>query len=182
MIIDQDIYLRPLKYTDAQTIFEGINSSRAHLRVWLPFVDKTQSVADSEAFIKSVLDHPPEQRELVWTIWFQDHFAGLIGTNSLDHENQKTEIGYWLVQKHEGKGIMIRCVRRVMEHLFHHEHLNRIALKVAPENHRSRNIPLRLGFSYEGLERQGEKLINNRFVDIEIYSMLRREFYEHLSQ
>ena len=50
------------------------------------------------------------------------------------------------------------------------DRLPRIQIKCAVENRSSSNIPKRLGFKFEGIERDGEPLIGNVFTDLEVYS------------
>ncbi len=55
--------------------------------------------------------------------------------------------------------------------------LHRIEIKVATNNLRSQAIPEKLNFRKEGLLRQAE-LVNNKFLDLYIYSMLSFEWAE----
>ncbi|WP_016778871.1 GNAT family N-acetyltransferase [Anaerophaga thermohalophila] len=176
MTIDRDIELKPLQRNDAGHIFKAIDDSREHLRVWLPFVDMTHSEQDSLNFVNSVLELPEEKRDLVWTIWYKSDFAGLIGTKNTDYQNQRTEIGYWLTESFQGKGIMIRSVQKVLGYLFNEKSFNRIEIKVAIGNKRSRKIPEQLGFSREGVERDAEKMTDGTFADAEVFSLLKKEF------
>ena len=52
---------------------------------------------------------------------------------------------------------------------------NRIEIKCGVGNDRSRHVPQRLDFTFEGIERDGE-LVNGQFIDIEVYSLLKREW------
>jgi len=54
--------------------------------------------------------------------------------------------------------------------------MNRIQIKVATENLKSQQVAERLGFKYEGIEREGE-LHKCGFLDLKVYSLLRNEFY-----
>jgi ribosomal-protein-serine acetyltransferase len=51
--IDKDIELRQLKFSDAKDIFETIDSQRNYLGKWLPFVESTKSITDSEMYVNS---------------------------------------------------------------------------------------------------------------------------------
>lgn len=53
--------------------------------------------------------------------------------------------------------------------------MNRIQVKCALENKSSINIPKRLGFKFEGIERQGELLTGNIFTDLVVYSKLKSD-------
>lgn len=54
--------------------------------------------------------------------------------------------------------------------------LNSVRIHVATKNIKSRNIPERLGFTLEGILRDGELLVDNDFTDLAIYSLLKKEF------
>ncbi len=54
--------------------------------------------------------------------------------------------------------------------------INRIQIKCAVGNTPSSNIPKRLNFKFEGIERDGELLSENHFVDLEIYSKLKSDY------
>lgn len=53
--------------------------------------------------------------------------------------------------------------------------INRIQIKCAVGNISGKKIPRRLGFTPEGIERDGELLSNGKFTDIEVYGKLRND-------
>lgn len=112
---------------------------------------------------------------LQFTIRKQDKFIGLIGFKDTDRTNKKTEIGYWLSEKYQKQGIITRSVEKLCDFAFNELGLNRVQIRCAVDNQRSKNIPQRLGFKFEGVERDGELLTGNIFTDLEIYSKLRSD-------
>lgn len=173
--IDNDIELRQLLQEDAKDIFVTINSQREHLGKWLPFVEFTQTISDSEQFVDSIVNAPKKSAELVFTIREKDLFIGLIGFKDTDKTNRKTEIGYWLSEHAQKRGIMTKAVKALCDLAFEQMDMNRIQIKCAVGNISSSNIPKRLGFSFEGIERQGELLTGNILADLEIYSRLKED-------
>ena len=85
------------------------------------------------------------------------------------------EIGYWIAAEHEGRGLVTRAVRALIDIGFAEWQVNRIAIRAGVENHRSRAIPERLGFTREGVERGGGRGTAG-FYDLVVYSMLRDEW------
>jgi ribosomal-protein-serine acetyltransferase len=75
----------------------------------------------------------------------------------------------------EGKGIMVRSCRALTDRLFKDLKMNRVEIRVAPGNKKSRAIPEKLGFTEEGVLREFEKLYFE-FVDNAVYSMLAKEW------
>jgi len=175
IIVNELIRLERIKYVHAFHVFQAIDTNRDFLSRWLPFVQQTRSQEDTEAFIRSVLAERGEQKDEIYVIWYQSSFAGLIGLKDTDLVNQKTEIGYWLVERFTGKGIMVRAVKALLEFVFSSMKMNRVQIKCGVGNQKSAAIPKRLGFRFEGIEREGEKH-QKGYIDLEVYSLLRNEY------
>lgn len=171
--VNQEITLSRLSYSDTTPIFSLIDKNRESLRIWLPFVDFTLKPSDTEAFIGSLFT--PQCREMVFLIRYKDEVAGLIGYKDIDRHNRKLEIGYWLAPPFVGNGIVSQSLKVLIDAAFNQLEMNRVQIRCAVGNLRSSNIPKRLNFAFEGIERQGENL-NNRFVDLEIYGLLQSEW------
>lgn len=173
--IDDELVLRQIEAADAKDIFRTIDTQREYLGKWLPFVEFTREEADSEAFVNSVLSVPEEKAEYVFTIRKNGEFAGLIGFKDTDKSNKKTEIGYWLSEGFQKQGIVTNAVVKLCEFAFHELDINRVQIKCAVGNVPSKNVPIRLKFKLEGVEREGELLSGHIFTDLEIYSKLKYE-------
>ncbi len=173
--VNENIRLEIVKLSMAPIIFETINRDREYLKTWLPFVEFTNQLSDTEKFIESVVNHPESKKEELYSIWYKEEFAGLIGLKDTDWTNKKTELGYWLAEKMQGKGIITNCVRKLLNYSFQKLKLNRVQIKVAAGNIKSAAIPQRLNFQKEGIERSGE-FHKNQYLDLEIYSMLKHEW------
>lgn len=173
--VDDNFEIRPVSLASAEVIFESIQSSKAHLKEWLPFVEGTKSIDDTKRFIKSVLKSDCLKQDVIFEIWYDKTFAGIIGFKEIDKANSKLEIGYWLDKNMTGKGIMTRAVEKMIEYAFVEMTINRVMIKVASENKRSLAIPKKLGFIFEGIEREGEYL-NWKFHDLEVYSLLKKDW------
>lgn len=173
--VDDSIELRTLAQSDALTIFNTINSQRTYLGKWLPFVAYTKEITDSENFINSVLNTPKDKLEFTFSIRKYDEFAGIIGLKNTDTLNKKTEIGYWLSEKSQRQGIITKSVAKLCDFIFNELQLNRIEIKCAIDNQPSIRIPKRLGFTFEGIERQGEWIKDEIYHDLEVYSKLKTD-------
>jgi ribosomal-protein-serine acetyltransferase len=173
--VNEEISLKHVEFGDAEDIFHTIDTQREYLAKWLPFVPMTLQISDTENFIRSLYSGPDESRELVFVIHFQKQFAGLIGFKNTDRLNRKTEIGYWISEPFQKKGIITRSVEALIKYCFHELGMNRIEIRCAVENFPSKNIPKRLGFQFEGIEREGELLSDGSFTDLERYSLLRKD-------
>ncbi len=173
--VDTNIELRAIQISDASDIFKIIDSQRVYLGKWLPFVAVTKELKDTESFVSSVVDSCQEKQECTFTIRKNDKLIGLIGVNTTDKLNKKTEIGYWLSKEEQGTGIVTKSVAKLCDFAFNELGMNRIQIRCAVENLPSKNIPKKLGFTLEGIEREGELLAGNIFTDLEVYSKLKSD-------
>ena len=173
--IDSNLELRLLKLSDSTDIFNTINSQREYLGKWLPFVAFTHELKDTENFVNSVVNLPEEKFEYTFTIRKQNQFVGLIGLKDSDKTNRITEIGYWLSEKYQKQGIITKSVEKLCDFAFNKQGFNRIEIKCAVKNKSSSNIPKKLGFKFEGIERDGELLSENIYTDLEVYSKLKSD-------
>jgi len=173
--VDEETRLRPLVPGDAQALFAQVDANRAHLRRWLPWLDANRTLPHTREFIRRSLEREREGLGRVFLIEHANELCGTAGYNWIDPANRACEIGYWLREDHQGRGIATRCVGALVRHAFEGLELNRVNIQVAVENARSRAIPERLGFQRDGVVRDAEWLYDH-FVDAVLYTLLRREF------
>lgn len=173
--IDDKLFLEKLNLSHVEVVYNAIDQNRNFLRKWLPFVDFTHKISDTERFVRSLLDKHASSRDEVYAIWYRHEFAGLIGFKDIDRVNDKIEIGYWLIEKMTGKGIATLATRKMINLAFRNMEMNRVQIRCGVGNHKSSAIPKRLGFTYEGTERAGERH-NRNYIDLEIFSLLKSEW------
>jgi len=175
LILSDTTTLEKIKLTDAEIIFETIDRNRDFLKEWLPFVEFTHGVANTKAFIKSLLEIQGPAQPETFTIWFKGNFAGLIGFKDPDIINHRTEIGYWLDPKMQGKGIITQAAKALTNYAFEQLGMNRIQIRCGVGNTKSSAIPKRLGYHFESIEREGEFHLDH-YIDLEVYSILKKEW------
>lgn len=173
--VNKDLILKELELSDAEYIFKTIDSQREYLGEWLPFVEFTKSVKDSLDYVNSVVTMPEECKEWQFAVFFGDDFAGLAGFKGTDRLNRKSEIGYWLKEDFQHRGIMTESVRALIKFGFSELGLNRIQIKCAPDNVKSNKIPQRLGFHLEGIERDSEFVRVGVFRDANVWSLIKKD-------
>lgn len=174
-LIDSATALRVLREDDAAELFALTDANRAHLRCWLPWVDLVRSEDDSRSFLKTVTAQREQGRGPTFGIVHDGVLVGVVGYLPIDLVNRIGEIGYWLAEGLQGRGVMTQCCAFVVRYGFLTLDLNRIQIAAGTENRESRAIPERLGFRFEGILRARENL-HGAFIDHAMYSLLRSEF------
>jgi ribosomal-protein-serine acetyltransferase len=166
-----------MELKDAERIFALTNQSRSYLREWLPWLDMTTKVEDTKEFIQGCLRGFSENRSMTTVIIFNEEIIGVAGYNTINWSNKTAYIGYWLGEEFQGKGIMTKVARALTEYAFKELKLNKVEIRAAAENKKSRSIPERIGFENEGCIRQAEWLYDH-FVDHIVYGMLAKDWNE----
>lgn len=170
-----EIELRIVNENDATTYYGVIDKNRSRLKQWLGWLDRTNSVEDIKSFIQVGLDGFKAKKVFRFGIYFSGEFSGIIELQSVDYINRMSEIGYWLADGYEGKGIMSQSVIALMDFAFNTLNLNKIVLEIATKNLKSNKLANRIGFKKDGVLRQNYWLYDH-FVDHNVYSMLKDEW------
>lgn len=173
--LNNDCSLRQLTLGDTDELFAVCDANRVHLRRWLPWLDRTTKPADTRSFIESCVRQDEGNQGFQALILVKGRIAGLVGYHRIDWANRNTSLGYWLAEEYQGRGLMTASCRVLVDHAFAAYNLHRIAISCAPGNTRSRAIPPRLGFVYEGILR-GAEFLYDRYIDHEVYSQLQPEW------
>lgn len=174
-VLDDQTVLKPLAPHHAEELFKLTDGSRQMLREWLPWVDAITDVSHSSKFISGAVLQGAEKGAVTAGIWYQDQLAGIISYHEINWHDRSVSIGYWLGKGFEGQGLMRSAVRAFVDYALMEMELNRVEIRCATGNTRSRAIPERLGFVLEGVIREAEKLPQG-YVNHAIYGMLKSEW------
>ncbi len=173
--VDEDIELRLIDEGDARSVFALTDRNRAYLRRWLPWVDGTRTVEDTAAFIERSREQARLGQGFQAVILLHGEIVGVIGFVYVDLENRRAEIGYWIGEAYQGRGIMTRACRALVDFAFASQGMNRVEIRADVENGRSRAIPERLGFVQEAVLRQAGWMYDHA-IDLVMYAMLHRDW------
>ncbi len=151
--VDNEITLRLFREGDAAPLFEIIERDRDYLAEFLPWPDGITTLEDEKRFVERVMSQPliGSDASVSFIIEYQSEIAGTIGIRLANPQNHTGEIGYLLAEPMQHKGIMTRACQAVSEYGFAEMDLRRIEIFADPENPKSRAIPLRLGYTDDGI-------------------------------
>lgn len=175
---NQSIIIRNLTQEDCLPLLHEMKRNRDHLIEWLDFIDSVNLESQRRA-----IQHWDEVYRkgdgFEAGIFIDDKICGMVGLR-IDRANDRGEIGYWLSKDQTGKGIATMAVKQVLEIGFKTYRLHKIIIQAVDGNRKSREIPKRLGFKFEGILREHYKL-HGRYRDLYNFSITEKEwrlFYE----
>jgi ribosomal-protein-serine acetyltransferase len=167
--------IRPVEDADVPEIFRVVDANREYLRAWLPWLDDTQTEDDLRAWASLEREKAAEGTSVQFVLLVEGQVAGMIGFQEIDRQHGQVELGYWLAEDLQGRGLVTRATRALVRIAFEELGLNRVGIRTATGNARSRAIPERLGFRHEGVLREAERLYD-RYVDLDSYALLASEW------
>jgi ribosomal-protein-serine acetyltransferase len=173
--IDENLRLEPPELRHAEAAAKVVQENLAHLKPWMPWAVDDYSIEHAKIWIEKAADAYAKDGTFGSVVVLNDEIIGGIGIHDLDKINRHTSIGYWVDYRQQGKGIVTRCCRVLIDYLFDTMDLNRVQINCNVDNTRSRAIPERLGFKLEGILRQTE-FLNGKFSDWAVYGLLKSEW------
>ena len=176
------VLLRPYREDDAQQLWEAIDGARAHLAAYMPWVEFYQSPEDAPVQARRLAARWLMREDLTMGIFDRanGHLLGGSGLTRIDWNIRRFEIGYWLRESAVGHGYVTETVQVLTRFAFKQLNANRVLIRMDVGNTRSRAVPERLGFVYEGRLRNELPDVHGQPVDIDIFALLPDE-YQRLS-
>ncbi|GAB4307475.1 MAG: hypothetical protein Kow00117_00640 [Phototrophicales bacterium] len=174
-----DFELHPIQSHHAIALFEIVERDRAYLRRYQNWPDTICSLNDMQNLIEASQDKQFRRRGFDMIIYYHEQIVGKIGLVYLDWRYRHAEIGYWLAESAQGHGLMTRATRLLTHYSLHVLGLSRVFIRCAAGNRRSRAIPKRLGFHFEGVMK--DKIwIHGELHEDTLYSMSARRWYRRM--
>lgn len=164
--------LRRFRSEDLDRLWDAVEEERERIGPWMPWVETARTKEDERVWLERVTSDRSSVEAL--GIWVEGEFAGGIGL-MVDPFGIVGEIGYWIRSRFEGRGLVTRACETLIGHAFDDLGIHRVVIRAGTENLRSRAIPERLGFAFEGVHREeGRGTLG--FYDLRAYGLLDREW------
>lgn len=167
------LHLHPLDATDSRDLWTAVEGSRAHLEPWLPWVPFNIDIDSSGRYAEASAADWDAARACRFSIRDRStrRFLGVIGLEAFAHLHESVELGYWLRLDACGKGLMTEAGRAVLDWAFGPVNAHRVRVAAATDNHASLAVIRRLGFRFEGIARQAER-VSGRWLDHAVFALL----------
>lgn len=173
--VDDEILLRQHIDSDYDSMWNAFVDGRGYLGEFLPWMAAYKTKGDfTTLYTARRLGQDNFDGSRGYVLEYKGELAGTVGFGIPNRDNV-IEVGYWLRQDLQGRGIMTRSVEAILTMLFVEVGIHRVTIRAATTNLPSRGIPERLGFKHEGTMRDGG-FVNGEYLDLEIYSMLDHEW------
>ena len=175
--LDDELALALRERHHAPALAALIGANREHLArwfAWAPTADEATACGWADASLDQF------RRGDGWHATLLERGVGIgsVALHYLDRTRGVTEIGYWLAEDAQGRGLMTRTLAALLPYFLVGHDLNKVVIGVTPENARSAALPERLGFTREARVRAVHGGPGGTRGDLVFYGLLREEWRE----
>lgn len=173
------LYFRPADPAFAAAYFAMIERNRAHIA---PYFPKTLKATEDEASVITYfkqIQSESAQRSFFSFIIFEketDAVLGNIFIKSIDWRVPMCEMAYFIDAAHTGRGIATKAMEVMISYCFDQFKMEKIFLRIVPENTASMRLAEKLGFQLEGRLRSAYRVSPTELKDINYMGLLREEW------
>lgn len=141
--VDQDLIIRKIKKDDLEDLYVVYSDPEVMQYASEPvFNDLTLM----DTFYASVLNGYETNEYVELAILFNSEVIGTCSIHSYDEQMKEIEIGYLLNRQHWGKGLMAKCLSKLIEYITNELDLIKVIADIDAENERSIKLVTKLGF------------------------------------
>ncbi len=168
------LQLRQVRSADAEALFAMRSDP---IGVEFMGQEPHQSLEDTQKLIQRLQTFYKQRSSLFWcvTLKGEDTVIGTCTLFSFNFDFHYAETGYNLHRDYWRQGITSEAMSAVLTYGFTELGLHRIEADVAPDNTRSKNLLLKLGFTFEGNLRQ-RYFFRGQFEDEYYFGLLKDEW------
>lgn len=146
-ILTPRLRLRPLAEKDLDQLVALIGDWE--VARWLARVPHPYGADQGRKFIAEIARRMEQLREIHYGVALREDDR-LIGGLGLVAGDPSDELGYWIGRPYWGQGYAGEALPPLLSLAFNHLERSRIFARILPDNHGSRRLLEKLGFSYEG--------------------------------
>lgn len=171
----EDAELRPLEPWQDGEFAVHVDQVRADLAPWIPWAKTVTDAETARAFLQRYADRQTADGGRLYGIWVGGELTGGTLFRLFDTVRGGCEIGVWLGSSAQGRGLITRAARLMMEWAFATRGMARVEWRCDPENARSVAVARRLGMTLEGTRRRAFRL-GDEHRDEQIWALLADEW------
>ena len=164
--------IRKWRIEDKADLAENLSNKHVldNLRDGLPY---PYTENDAEDFIRAMLSADPD-KTFAFAIVLDDKVIGSIGVFRGENIHfQTAEMGYYIGEKHWGRGYMTEAVKMACDYVFENTDIIRIYAEPFAYNTASCRVLEKAGFACEGILKSNAYK-NGNIVDMKMYALVKQ--------
>ncbi|MFW2405977.1 MAG: GNAT family N-acetyltransferase [Gammaproteobacteria bacterium] len=169
-----NLILRPFEDSDAPQFVAAARESAKTVGIWMPWWKADYCEAEALHWFETCREGIATKSSYDIGIFLADgeSFAGGIAVNGIDAENRIGNVGYWIRESMQNRGICSQAVKRITEFAFDDLGLVRLEIVILAENMPSRRVAEKCGAQLECIA-QNRLFHDGRPMAAAVYALLR---------
>lgn len=140
-----DLELRPAQVAHTAAVFAAVDTHRAALAPWLPWVDEVTEPVHTATFLRDAMRLWSEMQAFYVTLWSDDAFVGMASLDPVSLAQSTASLGWWVVPPARGRGFATRAAHCLLDEAFARWNLQLVEARMSPRNEASRAVAERIG-------------------------------------
>jgi ribosomal-protein-serine acetyltransferase len=173
--LGQGAELAMLETWHADEFLAAVERNREYFAPEIPVAHFVFTVDDARTYLQRWADARATDNRYLMGIWLDGTLVGCVQLFDLNAAMGTVEMGVWLDREAQGRGLVTRSCRYVLDWAFKVRGLSRVQWGTNPTNVASIAVARRLGMTREGVLRSAWQVGGVR-RDNEIWSMLREDW------
>jgi ribosomal-protein-serine acetyltransferase len=156
-------------------LFKLIDDNRSRLEDFFPgTVAETRTLPDTLDYCLKMEQKRKNKAYFPFIIIDEkdNKYVGFIDIKNIDWRIPKAEVGYFIDQHYEGKGVISKALSFVLKYMVKTYGLKKILSRAGTKNQGSQKVALNNGFILEGTIRSDFKTASGEIVDLNYYGKL----------
>lgn len=180
MTLDFDCYtMRLLCMDDLDNYYQLVVRNRKRLETFFAgTVVMTTTLEATQRYLREMLDKA--EHKICYPFVVVDKRTGAmvaaLQVKNIDLCIPKGELGYYIDEKYEGRGIVTRAVAAINRFCFGTLGFNKLYIRTHESNMPSRRVAEKNGFMPEGVIRRDYKNTQGQLLDVIYYGLLRDDW------
>ncbi|MBW8363385.1 MAG: GNAT family N-acetyltransferase [Rhizobium sp.] len=167
------LLLRPFEERDAAEFAQAVRESVESVGPWMPWCHAEYSQTDALEWFKTCHHDAAAGTAYEYGVFSKDgnEFLGGAGLNLIVRQHGYCNLGYWVRQSQQRRGVASACVAVLSEVGFRELKLHRIEIVVAVGNEPSAGVARKAGATLECIARN-RLLLKGKPVDASVFSLV----------
>ncbi|HSL44832.1 MAG TPA: GNAT family protein [Anaerolineales bacterium] len=174
-LTDEDILLRPFRFTDAAALYAAVHESLEDLKPWMSWATDSYTEMTAREYITIARARWDEHTFYAFAITRAGEFLGACTLSSIHPVYHFCNLGYWVRTACRGHGVAGRAAKLAARFAFEHLGLIRVEVVIGTGNKASLRVAQKIGAHDEGIL-LNRMVVGNSIHDAHMYSLLPSDF------
>ena len=168
--------LRLLRLGDLDPYFELVQRNRERLADrFVGTVSRTKTLQEAQEFVEEMIRHTISNTYFPYVIIDKNEsrIIGFIDLKNIDWSVPKTQIGFYIDEDYEGKGIISKAISKIIDYCFDEKGFEKLFMRIHPENLAAKKVAEKCSFELEGTIKKDYKTPSGKLVDLLYYGKVK---------